>query len=147
MMYICFMQYPNIEQLDPRQCVNGQVNRLKRFTGNVFRKHIEPFGVTSSQLSLLFILSKRRSHTQVELTKITILEKSSLNRNLKRLLEMDLLAKGNNRQILITEKGLDLVEKIIPEWEKAMREIEEILGKVGVLGLQQIDTHIKNYPL
>lgn len=97
-----------------------------------------PFDVTTSQVSLLFVLSKHTTLAQKQLSDIVRLEKSSLHRNLKRLIAQEYLDKKHYPQIAITKKGKKLVNAIIPEWEKAMSEIREIIGKDGELSIDQI---------
>jgi len=132
------MEFNNIENFDPSTCISGKINRIKRITGTVFRKHLSPFGITSSQLSLLFILSKKQQLTQKQLSEFAILEKSSLNRNLKRLVERKLLSREQFPLISITKDGKYFVDNIIPVWEKAMHEIKSKLGEDGQSALQTI---------
>ncbi len=63
---------------------------------------------------------------------MAVLEKSSLHRNLKRLLAADLIVSDHARKINITEKGKLLVSAIIPEWEKAMKEAAQLLQPDGL---------------
>ena len=92
-------KYPNIESFDPRECLSGRISRIHRLTATIFRKYIAPFDVTNSQLTLLFILSKNAGLTQKQLSDIAKLEKSSLHRNLKRLLDQEYLNKSKERVI------------------------------------------------
>lgn len=116
---------------NPKDCISGKMMRLNRVTARIFRKYLSPFGITDSQLTLLFILSKLNTLNQKKLSDITRLEKSSLNRNLKRLLDSGLVTKAAFPIIKITPKGKHLVVKILPEWEKAMAEISQLLGDDG----------------
>jgi DNA-binding MarR family transcriptional regulator len=129
------MKYENIESFNPMSCISNRTRRLSRVVANVFRKYLKPFDITDSQLTLLFILSKMPDLNQKQLSEMATLEKSSLNRNLKRLVERELVSKADFPKINITEKGLQLVNDIIPEWRKAMDEIEEIIGQNGVTAL------------
>ncbi len=98
---------------NPKDCISGKMMRLNRLTANVFRKYLKPFNVTDSQLTLLFILSKKKNLSQKALSEIALLEKSSLNRNLRRLIEANLISNGNKSELNLTTKGKNLVEKII----------------------------------
>tara|TARA_B100000809_G_scaffold58771_1_gene55253 strand:+ start:767 stop:1189 length:423 start_codon:yes stop_codon:yes gene_type:complete len=135
------MEFKNIDEFNPRECISGRVNRLNRLTANVFRKHLSPFEITDSQLSLLFILSKKEKCNQKELTKITQLEKSTLNRNLKRLIDKDYITKQEFPLLQLTHSGKIFVENIIPEWQKAMIEIKELISEEGITG---INTALEN---
>lgn len=136
------MEFENLKSFNPRECISGKMTRLNRITANIFRKYISPFGITNSQLTLLFILTKRENINQKQLSEIAILEKSSLNRNLKRLDASGLINKRNFPLFSISQKGKILVNQIIPEWRKAMIEIEEILGKEGKEALGIVTTKL-----
>lgn len=125
------MDYKNIESFNPQECISGKMTRINRITANIFRKHLKPFGVTNSQLTLLFVLSKKNNLNQKQLSDIAVLEKSSLNRNLNRLIEAGLISKDKFPIIRITEKGKILVDEIIPVWRSAMDEIEDLLEEDG----------------
>ena len=129
--------YQNIDSCDPRTCINSKIGRSQRIINSIFRKHVRQFGITSSQLSILFVLSKRGKCTGKELANILYLEKSSVSRNKRRMLEQELL-ESEGLHILITNKGLELLEKVIPSWEKAMEETKKKLGNLGEESLNTI---------
>jgi len=135
------MEFNNIAQFNPRECISGKVKRLNRLTANIFRKYLSPFGITDSQLTLLFILSKKGKCNQKEMTEITCLEKSSLNRNLNRLVDKNYISKQDFPLLQLTQEGKVFVENIIPEWEKAMTEIKQLITEDGVNG---INTALEN---
>ncbi len=125
------MSFNNLTSFNPQTCISGKVMRLSRITANVFRKYLKPYDITDSQLSILFILSKKGGLTQKQLSDIAILEKSTLNRNLKRLFDKNYVSRADFPIIQITEEGKTFVNTIIPEWEKAMREIRTIIETDG----------------
>src|SRR5690606_35222287 len=125
------MDFNNLASFNPQTCISGKVMRLSRITANVFRKYLKPYDITDSQLSILFILSKKGGLTQKQLSDIAILEKSTLNRNLKRLFDKNYVSRADFPIIQITKEGKKFVNKIIPEWDKAMKEIRDILGTEG----------------
>lgn len=125
------MEFKNIENFTPGECISGKIARINRITANIFRKYLAPFKVTDSQLTLLFVLTKAGGLTQKELSDFIYLEKSSLNRNLKRLIEKEFLTRKKFPVIKITHEGKLFVEQIIPEWKKAMAEIRIIIGDEG----------------
>lgn len=127
-----------IHAVDIEDCISSRVMRLNRFTANLFRKRLKPFGITESQLALLFILSKNEDLNQKKLSEISLLEKSSLNRNLNRLFEAGLITKDDFPIISITAKGQKMVNAVIPEWKKAMCEMEQYLNKDGLEALNLI---------
>ena len=114
--------------------------RISRLTAQIFRNHLSNFGVSNSQVSLLFLLSQRSAMRQRDLCDFMALEKSSLNRNLKRLLEKGLISKSA-QLIELTQSGEVFVSDIIPAWEGAMAEIR---GKIGVEGETAISNLLSN---
>ena len=118
--------------------------RLNRATAYVFRKYLKPFNITDNQLSILFVLTYIDGLTQKQLSNITQLEKSSLNRNLKRLFHKSYISKTNFPVIEITSKGKLFVNNIIPEWKKAMDEISELLEEDGKIALDHVHTKLIN---
>lgn len=132
------MQPNNIVSFNPKECISGKMMRLNRVTANIFRKYLKPFGITDSQLTILFILSKKSDLNQKQLADIIKLEKSSLNRNLNRLYTSKLISKDKFPIITITSEGKMLVNDIIPEWNKAMTEIKELLESDGLQALNTL---------
>ncbi|MBO6515707.1 MAG: MarR family transcriptional regulator [Bacteroidia bacterium] len=125
------MNLENLESFDPRMCISGKMTRINRITANIFRKHLHPYDITNSQTTILFILSKLQGLPQKRLSEIAVLEKSTLNRNLKRLYDKELVSRKDFPVISITNKGKQFVNDIIPAWRNAMDEITNILNPEG----------------
>lgn len=123
--------FPNLNSCNPQVCISGKITRCNRIIASVFRKHLKPFGITNSQLSTLFIISKAPNPTQKLLSEKMYMDKSTVNRNLKRLLESRCIDKLNVHDLQVTIKGKELLEQVIPHWENAMTEIRSILEEEG----------------
>lgn len=136
------MEFKNINQFNPKSCISGQVNRINRVIANIFRTYLSPFNITDSQLTILFILSKRDDLNQKKLCDIALLEKSTLNRNLKRLYEKKYISKANSPILSITVEGKHFVNSVIPEWEKAMKEVRAIIEPDGENALHLLHTKL-----
>lgn len=138
------MEFPNLENANPSKCISGKMMRISRLTANIFRKYLSPFDITDSQLSLMFVLYKRGGLTQKQVTDLIHMEKSSLNRNLKRLIERGYLDRSKFPIISVSLEGKKLLEKVVPEWEKAMSEIRSLLGDDGETAVSSILTKLQN---
>ena len=123
--------YPKIDQLSPSECISGKIMRCNRVIANIFRKHIAQFDVTDSQLSILFVIAKANHANQNKISKLLYLEKSTVNRNLNRLLQRNIISYKAGKETILTEEGKLLLNTIIPHWEKAMTEIRAILTESG----------------
>ena len=130
--------YPLLDACDPRTCMARKIMLSDRLISTTYRKHLAHFGLTASQRMILFVLSKRGPLKQSELAKSVILEKSSLSRNLNRLLTSNYVCKTTPRKISITEAGKAMLEKLIPAWEKAKKEIQDKLGEDGLAALNLV---------
>lgn len=137
------MNYPLLKVTDPTTCLSGKISRIGRITANIFRKHIKEFGLSNSQMSLLFVLSKRENLTQKDICDILYMEKSTLTRNLKRLVDQGYVSKQNFPAINITDHGKSLLEKAIPGWNQAMEEIRSLLQNDGEEAVNNILTKLK----
>jgi DNA-binding MarR family transcriptional regulator len=124
------LDFKNIESFNPRDCISGKIKRSNRIIDEIFRKYIAPFGITNSQLSIMFVASKNELFTQNFISEKLFLEKSTVSRNIKLLLKKDYLKK-EQKNIEITLKGKKLIERIIPEWKKAMKEAKQKLTLEG----------------
>jgi DNA-binding MarR family transcriptional regulator len=124
-------QYPNLEACDPRQCISSRILKCNRIISSVFRKHLLPYKITNSQMSILFILAKRGGSTQQELATQLFLEKSTISRNMQRLFEGKLIVKKSPKKIEITGAGKTFLETIIPAWDKAMEESKALISERG----------------
>jgi len=137
------MKLNNFEQFNPSICISGKMNRLNRITAKIFRKYLSPFNITDSQLTLLFVLTKKEAITQKQLSDFIMIEKSTVHRNLIRLFDKGFLTKEEFPIISITNKGKEFVNSIIPEWEKAMFEIRNILGPDGEEALNIVSSKLQ----
>ncbi|MEO1254272.1 MAG: MarR family winged helix-turn-helix transcriptional regulator [Bacteroidota bacterium] len=138
------MKYPELNATDPSTCLSGKVSRISRITANIFRKHIKPFGLSNSQMGLLLLLSKKNDLTQKDICDILYMEKSTLNRNLKRLFDNKCVTKIHFPEIRITENGKALLEQVIPAWKKAMVEVRNLLEEDGEEAVNTVLNKLKN---
>jgi len=125
------MECDNLDSFDPSECISNKVLKIGRITASIFRKHLQPFNITGSQANILFTLTQWGGLTQRQLCDITKLEKSSINRNLRRLFEGNYLVRERFPIIQLTDNGKALVNQMVPAWEKAMEEIRHLLGEEG----------------
>lgn len=134
--------FPNLSKCNPINCISSKMMRCNRIVANIFRKHLQGTDITNSQLSILFYVAKSKNVTQTDISIFLVMEKSTVNRNIKRLLSKGYLDSEFNSGLNTTNKGNRVLEKIIPKWNNAMSEAEKILGKVGLSSLNIIQTKL-----
>ena len=132
-----------LENFDPSVCIAAKTMQTQRMVNTFFRKHLQKFELSNSQVSILFMLSKKQVVKQHELANMLYLEKSSMSRNLKRLFDKQLIQRMDNHNIVMTEKGLEYVSKIIPYWKMAMEAISIKLGNEGIASLNLVFNLLK----
>lgn len=128
----------DLELFNPSICIARKIQKSNRIINNIFRNHLKHLDLSNSQVSILFVLSKKRTISQKDLSEFLALEKSTVNRNIKRLVTQGYLEIISHKKVSITDAGLAMVLKTIPFWEEAMSEIETILKKEGLDSLNLI---------
>jgi len=136
--------YPNIDNFNPSTCISGKMMKCNRIIANVFRKHLAPFHITDSQLSILFIITKANDTNQKKISDILYLEKSTVNRNLKRLLDNNYIMYTEGSYLSITDPGKVFLEELIPHWNTAMKELKLLLSNEGVNSLDFLSKQLSN---
>ena len=63
------------------------------------------------------------------------MEKSTVHRNLNRLIKKEYITSDSQKYLHMTDNGLDFLESVIPHWNEAMEESKKILGKEGEAAL------------
>jgi len=124
------------------ECISAKMMRCNRIIANIFRKHLIGSEITNSQLGILFFVAKSKDVTQKDISEFLKMEKSTVNRNIQRLLTNGYLACKNNTLLYTTTKGNETLESIIPLWNKAMSEAEKALGDAGISSLNIIHTKL-----
>jgi len=124
------VKYPKLDNCNPTTCISGNMMKCNRIIANIFRKHLKPFEITDSQLSMLFVITKAQEVTQQKLASLLFMEKSTVNRNIVRLIDKKYVAM-DGRMLHTTEGGKKFLEIVIPHWELAMNETKNILKGEG----------------
>ena len=118
--------------------------KMRRSAENVIRfydSYLLPLGITVRQYSFLNAIMHHDSCTVTELAKLTLLDRSTLSRNIKPLIKRgfieDIKNIGSRNSILtLSEEGKILCNKATLLWEEAQKEYEEILGKEKLEALE-----------
>lgn len=112
-------------------CISGKMMIFNRVVANIFRKHLKEFEITNSQLSILFVISRGEGLRQKHISERLILEKSTVNRNLSRLIKNGFITDKNDSRFILTEKGSLFLKQIYPHWQSAMTEVRDLIGEDG----------------
>lgn len=122
-------------------CIN--LRRLSNLITNKYDKHLQEINLTVNQYSLLVNINQLEICSVSDLAIYVGLERTTLVRTLKPLFDKKLIediseTTQRNRQIKITQKGKEILEKGKPLWKQAQKEIEDKIGKDNILVLSEI---------
>ncbi|MEL7543982.1 MAG: MarR family winged helix-turn-helix transcriptional regulator [Pseudomonadota bacterium] len=114
-------------------CVALRVRRMSRIITRVYDDALRSLGLTSSQFTLLTAVAQRDGITAAEIGLSLDIEKSTLSRNLKRLVgiglvQMDPPAGRHGRGLHLTEAGRKAIVAAYPVWRQTQDSVEKVLG-------------------
>lgn len=115
----------------PCTCMN--VRRASRAVTQFYDDTLKPSGLSVAQMSLLKHLEAAQTVTIGELAKRMRIDRTTLNRNMKSLLEAGFLVVSpgsdtRTRQLSLTGAGRQAVGEAWRLWRQAQQEIGEYLG-------------------
>lgn len=128
-----------------QDCINTRLNRVTRIVNEIYRKHLAGIGVSESQMSILLHVYDHNPIMQSELGKNLHLQRSTVTRNLERMVKGGYLDKKGTElrpEITMTAKGKRLVKRIQPAWEAAMEEVRILLASSGITAVDILDKRI-----
>ncbi len=123
----------DIAETTSSACIATRVRQLSRIVTRVYDDAMRPLGITASQYTLLAQLAQRDAITAVEIGHELDIEKSTLSRNLKRLLalghiNMDPPAGRRGRGLHLTPKGQAILKDAFPVWQDAQKRAFSVMG-------------------
>jgi DNA-binding MarR family transcriptional regulator len=117
---------------------------LSRVITGVYDDALAEVGLKVSQFSVLNAIANREDTRPVELAKFLAMDESTLSRNVARMCARGWLRlepgdhDRRSHQITVTEKGMALLRKSYPAWQKAQNDLTHRLGPDGVTALKSI---------
>lgn len=127
----------------PNRCNCMNVRRASRAMTQFYDDVLKPSGLTVAQMSMLLQLDMVERVTISELAKRMRIDRTTLNRNMKPLLESELIAvapgdDSRTRQVRMTAAGKQAVDRAWELWEEAQLSIKEYLGEEDLDKLTQL---------
>jgi DNA-binding MarR family transcriptional regulator len=109
----------------------------------LYDARLRPTGVRGTQFTLLQALSTVSALTQGTLGEILALDTTTLTRTLRPLEQAKWIrsfpgADGRERYIELTPLGRRVLERAMPAWERAQRELQETLGSRDWAALERV---------
>jgi DNA-binding MarR family transcriptional regulator len=141
-MYIHISMTEQTRQVG-RKCIGFRVRMLNRMITAIYDDALGRVGLKASQFNLLVATVNREETRQAELAKYLEMDQSTLSRNVERMSAKGWLRlePGEDRRshvIKVTDKGLGLIRKGFPAWQKAQEEVNRRLGADSVAALKSV---------
>ncbi len=131
----------------PATCVGGQVRKLNRIISKKYNDAFSKFGINISQVNIIFVVSSRQGIPQIEIANRLALERSTLHRDIKRLIDRKLLRIEKilgvkSPSVYLTDKGKAFVKSLVPVWKQVQKELDETLGNELIGNISLINAEL-----
>ena len=129
-------------------CISTRVRQLSRIVTRVYDDALRPHKITASQFTLLTQLANQDGITAAEIGCTLDIEKSTLSRNLKRLLALGLItmdppAGRRGRGLHLTPKGEIVIQQGYPVWREAQTRTIRVMGPESRSTLDSMLTQVE----
>lgn len=125
------------------ECLAGRARLISRAVSGIYDDALRPHGITTAQFGILVAVSALGQPRSSVVAGTLCLEKSTLSRNLDRMIDHDWLEivsgdDARSQRLRATPKGARLVEKVAPAWQTAQRKARTLLGEKGAATLHRV---------
>ena len=115
----------------PCNCMN--IRRASRAVSQFYDSVLEPGGITLNQFGMLNVIAGMQSPGISQLAEEFRIDRTTMNRNLKPLLEKELICQrqgsdARRKEIVLTESGRAALQRGMELWTEAQKELESYLG-------------------
>lgn len=115
----------------PCNCMN--IRRASRAVSQFYDSVLEPGGITLNQFGMLNVIDNMQAPGISQLAGEFRVDRTTMNRNLKPLLEKELICQrqgsdARRREIVLTDKGHAALQQGRKLWEEAQKALEDYLG-------------------
>ena len=123
-----------------KSCACFNMRRAARLVTQRFDRAFREAGMTANQFSILMASYNQEGILLTRLAKTLGMERTTLTRNLSLLERSNMVsiamgADKRERRIAITKKGITLLEKTLPLWQRAQNDVVESVGQEEWEGL------------
>jgi DNA-binding MarR family transcriptional regulator len=127
-------------QPDTGICAHANLRKAMRVVSQAYDTALRPSGLKATQFTLLVVLARRGEMPLTKLSRILVMDRTTLTRNLRPLQAKGWLEIGRQkderiRLIAITDAGRSIVARATPAWRVAQTRVTEGLGQARLSGL------------
>src|SRR3954469_18456579 len=115
------------------ECVAVRLRMLNRVITNIYDNALRPLDLKVSQMNILVAAAKMGTARPADVCRYLHLDVSTLSRNVERMkargwVEVVPYKDGRSQPFQLTPKGRKLLERAVPAWREAQREVTTVLG-------------------
>lgn len=131
------------------ECLGMPVRMLHRAVSAVYDDALAEHGVGIAQLNLLVAVERLGERaTPALITRVLMLEKSSVSREVDRLVERGWVTRSarsdsRSQKLDLTVAGQRLIDAVLPSWEAAQVRVRALLGDVGAEQLRSLGERLR----
>ena len=119
---------------DPTNCTCFGLRKAARAVTQMYDQALKPTGLRTTQFSLLAVTDRVGPRGMAELAEHLVMDRTTLTRNLKPLLDRGLLERveGEDRRrraVAITAKGRAALAQALPYWREVQGQMADSLGR------------------
>ena len=122
-----------VQQHQLQNCACFNVRKSARVITKHFDDALQSLELKPTQFTILAVLSSVDAITVTDLAEYMILDRTTLTRNLRPLEKQGMIKTGpgedkRTRMISLSKKGLNKLEKAIPLWKQAQKDVTKYMG-------------------
>ncbi len=119
---------------EPTNCTCFGLRKTARAVTQMYDRALQPAGLRATQFSLLVAAERSGPRAIGELAKLIVMDRTTLTRNLKPLLDRGLLksvagADRRRHPVAITANGRAALARALPYWREAQARLAGSLGR------------------
>lgn len=119
---------------EPANCTCFGLRKAARAVTQMYDQALKPSGLRGTQFSLLVAARRAGPRGIGELAELLVMDRTTLTRNLKPLLDQGLLeriegADRRRRAVAITARGRAALARALPYWREAQASLAGSLGR------------------
>ena len=116
-----------------RECIAFRVRLLSRVITKLYDHNLQELGITANQGTMLIVIARRGQMPRKEIGRILQMEKSTVSRNLERMLAQHWLEEkphpdGTLQPLSLTAQGRAMLADVHRQWKISQQQARELLG-------------------
>jgi DNA-binding MarR family transcriptional regulator len=127
-----------------QECLAMRIRRLGRAVTRIYDDALRPLGLSTAQHNILVAVAHAGPLRPYELSRALDLEKSTVTRNLDRMLARGWIRatpepEGNGYRVELEAAGRALLERAMPSWSAAQNRARRQVGEALASALHALD--------